>query len=137
MKQLKYVTSLVAFMMLMFLGTTSFAQSGFTTANLLSDKQLSTDDVVLVDDATATEVLTDTAKDLFEFPNGSELEEATNAIKVDYYTYLTGVVDTGIGIKAALEGSANQLNSIIIRFKGELGVDALGIYNDTLDLLEQ
>lgn len=137
MKQLKYVTSLVAFMMLMFLGTTSFAQSGYTTANLLSDKQVSTEGVVLVDDATAVEVLTSNAKDMIEFPASSSLEEASNSIKVDYYVYLTEVVDTGIGIKAALEGSANQLNSIIIRFKGDLGVDALVIYNETLDLLEQ
>lgn len=137
MKQLKYVTSLVAFMMLMFLGTSSFAQSGFTGANLLSDKQMNTDGVVLVDDNTAIEVLTQNSKEIFISPTNSDLEEATNAIKVDYYVYLAEVVTTGVGIKTALEGSANQLNSFINRFKGGLGVDALIIYNETLDLLEQ
>lgn len=137
MKQLKYVTSLVAFMMLMFLGTSSFAQSGFTSANLLSDKQLSTDGIVLVDDATAVEVLTDQGKGLLGVDTDTDLEEAVNSIKVDYFAYLTEVVATGVGIKTALEGSANQLNSIITRFNTSIGVNALLIYNDTLNLLEQ
>ena len=137
MKQLKYVTSLVAFMMLMFLGTTSFAQSGFTGANLLSDKQLNTDGIVLVDDATAVEVLIGQGKGLLEVITATDLEEAVNSIKVDYFAYLTEVVATGVGIKTALEGSAGKLNSIITRFNSATGVNALVIYDDTLNLLEQ
>jgi hypothetical protein len=137
MKQLKYVTSLVAFMMLMFLGTTSFAQSGFTTANLLSDKQLSTEGIVLVDDATALEILLDQGKGLLGVATDTDLEEAVNSIKVDYFAYLSEVVNTGVGIKTALEGSANQLNSIMLRFNADTGVNALLIYTDTLNLLEQ
>jgi len=137
MKQLKYVTSLVAFMMLMFLGTSSFAQSGFTGANLLSDKQLNTDGIVLVDDATAVEVLIGQGKGLLEVITATDLEEAVNSIKVDYFAYLTEVVATGVGIKTALEGSAGKLNSIITRFNSATGVNALVIYDDTLNLLEQ
>jgi hypothetical protein len=104
---------------------------------LLSDKQLNTDGIVLVDDATAVEVLIGQGKGLLEVITATDLEEAVNSIKVDYFAYLTEVVATGVGIKTALEGSAGKLNSIITRFNSATGVNALVIYDDTLNLLEQ
>ena len=137
MKQLKYVTSIIVLVFLAFAGNTAVAQSGFTSNVLLSDKELSTDGTVLVDDDTALELLTETAKSI-DFANAAnESDEIYYSVKQDYYLYLATEVNTGIGIKTALEASGPQLAYYLNKFKSDFGVDAIVIYNETLDLLEQ
>lgn len=137
MKQLKYVTSLVLLFLMLFAAEGIVAQSGFTNSVLLSDKELSTNGVLLVDDLTAIQLLSETAKSIDFSQNDNASDEIGSTVKMEYYFYLIQEVNSGIGIKTVLESSGPQLAIILNKFKSGYGVTPQGIYAETLNLLEQ
>jgi len=113
------------------------AQSGFTNSVLLSDKELTTNGVLLVDDLTAIQLLSETAKSIDFSQSDNATEEIGSTVRLEYYLYLVQEVNSGIGIKTVLESSGPQLAIILNKFKSGYGISPQGIYAETLNLLEQ
>lgn len=136
MKKVNFSLVAASVMFLLFVGVQTVSAQGSFTQNVLTDKEMSIDGIQLVDVDQAITILSDAYKTLYTTTPSSNVEEANQAARLAYYEFILQSLQAGQGIGDVLPNSNHELLSIIGRYRGTLGIDAVAIYDETVQMLE-
>jgi hypothetical protein len=141
MKKMNYFLASASLLLFLFLGVqglqaqTSIAPSPVNVKSYTQALQ----GVNLVAEDAAINVLTNEAKNLYQnMPNFTTASGEVEAVtKIEYYQYLVERLNQGELLGELLPQSAGEISTILSRHDQNTGVTTMGVYQDTVELLQQ
>jgi hypothetical protein len=140
MKKMNYFLASASLLLFLFLGVqglqaqTSIAPSPVNAKTYVQALQ----GVNLVAEDVAINVLVNEAKDLYQnMPSFNASQEVEAVTKIEYYDYLVSELNQGAVLQEILPQSAGRISTILARHNPGSGVTTMGVYQDTVELLQQ